>query len=272
MSAQETGREIGYVESFDKKANVFVLHRGGQTLPIDALTPVRTGDRIEVLDATAKIVLRLVNRATPVTVSRGNLDTPLTDPPPAHPFWTPTIAWAASQIGKLDRDDREQVAASIRGSASGGAVPLLALAQTLPAGRQSLSIGWIGTAPAEIRLQGPDGKDVTSGQGTAGYWFSPMLDLAPGDFVIEVKIGATRVRQLVTVVPATSMPDISPDLKQDGLPEPLRELATAAWLAARDQRFILAAFQHVAPFARDSSPAKLLARSLVRGERPLPPG
>jgi hypothetical protein len=81
--AAEDGREIGYVESFDRKAEFYVLHHGEQSLPVAVMTPVRTGDRIEVRDPTAKIVLRLVNHATPVVVSQGNLDTPLIDTPPA---------------------------------------------------------------------------------------------------------------------------------------------------------------------------------------------
>ena len=64
------------------------------------MTPLCSGDRIEVRDPAAKIVLRLINHATPVTVSQGNLDTPLTDAPPARSFWTPSIAWVASLTGR----------------------------------------------------------------------------------------------------------------------------------------------------------------------------
>jgi hypothetical protein len=271
LSAGDVNREIGYVESFDKKPEIYVLHHGGLSLPIVVMTPICSGDWIEVRDPTAKIVLRLVNHDTPVTVSQGNLDTPLTDAPPARPFWTPSIAWVASQIGKLDRDDREQVAASVRGGVRDEPVPILALAQTLPAGRQSLAIGWIGSSPADIQLQGSDNKDLASGRGTGGLWLSPQLDLTPGDFVIDVTIGATHTRQLLTVVTAAAIPDLPPDLLRDDIPKPLREVGIAAWLAARDQRFMLAALQHVGPLAPASRPAKLLTRALVRGERPLPP-
>jgi hypothetical protein len=266
------GDEIGYVESFDKKPEIYVLHRGDLSLPIAVMTPICSGDRIEVRDPAAKIVLRLVNHATPVTVSQGNLDTPLTDAPPVRSFWTPSIAWVASQIGKLDRDDREQVAASIRGGARATPVPILALAQTLPSGPQSLAIGWIGSLPADIRLQESDNKDLASGRGTGGLWFSPQVDLVPGDLAVDVTIGAMHVRQLLTVVPADTMPDLPSDLLRDDIPGPLREVGIAAWLAARDPRFMLAALQHVAPLAHAARPAQLLTKALARGERPLPPG
>jgi hypothetical protein len=269
VRADEGGKEIGFVESFDRKAEEYVIHRGKEDLPVAIMAPIETGDRIEVRDPTAKIVLKLLNHATPVIISRSNLDTPLSDTPPSRTFWTPLIAWAAKQVDIFDHEEREQVSASIRNSAGAGlSAPLLSAAQTLPAGHQSIAVGWTGPARVDVHLYDAANKEITSGRGADKLWLSEQLQLSPGDYVLDLSVGTAHVRQKIVVVPPTAMPDLPLDLVREDIPEQLREVATGAWLAARDRRLMLAGLQHVAPLARDFQPAKLLARALIRGERP----
>jgi hypothetical protein len=272
VRADEGGKEIGFVESFDHKAEEYVIHRGNRDLPVAIMTPIETGDRIEVRDPTAKIVLRLLNHATPVIISRSNLDTPLSDTPPPRTFWTPLIAWASKQLDIFDHEEREQVSASIRNSAGAGlSSPLLSAAQTLPAGRQSIAVGWIGPARVDVHLYDAANKEITSGRGADRLWLSQQLQLSPGDYVLDLSVGTAHVRQKIVVVPPSAMPDLPLDLARDDIPENLRQVAAGAWLAARDRRFMLAGLQHVAPLAHDFQPAKLLARALTRGEQPEAP-
>jgi hypothetical protein len=266
--ADGIGREIGYIESYSDKPEEYVLHHGNQKLPIAVMTPVRSGDRIEVKNPTAKIVVRLVDRPTPITISQSNLDTPLLDTPPAHPFWTPLIAWASKQIEIFDNEERDQVAASIRGETTGFSVPLLATRQVLPAGKRAIAIGWLGTAPAHIRIANMNDRTISSGDGTDGLWYDTELEYEPGRYTIELSIGSSHVKQELTFVRPSEWSGSPAELARNDVPVQLREVATAAWLASRDLKFSLAAFQRVAPIASESRAANLLARALIRGERP----
>lgn len=266
-AADEIGKEIGFVESFDDRADTFIIHRGDQQLPIALLAPILSGDRIEVRKPDAKAVLRLVGRSTPVIVSRNNQDTPLVEMAPARTFWQPIVAWAAQQINIFDREDRDPVSANIRG-AGGFSAPILKTPQTLPSGNASLVVGWLGNGDVNIKLYDEASKMVVSGRGSGGVWTSPRLSLQPGKYVLDLAAGNVRVRQALNVLSPSSMPTLPGDLTSDAVPSDLRELTIAVWLAGLDRQYLLAALQRVAPLSRDFSPAALLTRALVWGARP----
>jgi hypothetical protein len=260
--------EIGYVESFDKSPNLYLIKRQGQKEPepVTILTPVYNGDVIEVSDPTASIRIRLVDRPEPVVISKANEATPLAAEPPKTHFVSSLYRWVSQTINIFDHEEREVVAANIRGGSGELAAPALAKPQTLMSGTQAIVVGWSGARQVSIRLTNSLGHEVASGRGSGGIWSSPPVKLDPGRYTIELKDADKTLQQSLQVVSAPDALKL-PDDTPIGPPE-LRETAVAAWLAAKDERFILAALQHVAPYARENQPARLLTKALVTGHRP----
>ena len=64
--------EIGYIESFDHGADVYVLKTGDTRREVAILGPVFDGDTIEVKHDFATITLRLVGQTGPVVISKAN--------------------------------------------------------------------------------------------------------------------------------------------------------------------------------------------------------
>src|SRR5271166_804617 len=64
--------EIGYIESFDHRADVYVLKTGDMRREVAILAPVFNGDTIEVKDPSATLTLRLVGEVGPIVLSKAN--------------------------------------------------------------------------------------------------------------------------------------------------------------------------------------------------------
>jgi hypothetical protein len=267
--------EIGYIESFDHKADAYVLKTGDTRREVAILGPVFNGDTIEINDAYATLTLRLVGQADPIVLSKTNDVARITGQIPQKGFLSGVFGWTASVVQLFDREQREQVTASIRGSVgmqigSRISAPLFALPQTLLAGRRKLTIGWVSPPIVEIRILDADGRPVANGRGSGTQWTTPEVDWKPGEYSIEFAASGDTMRQSLRVLPPDKGPSLPSELGDPTAPEPLREVATGAWYAAQDPAFLLEALQHVAPDAGSSRPARLLTLAFIDGKRPSP--
>ena len=268
--------EIGYIESFDHGADVYVLKTGDTRRDVAILAPIFNGDTIEVKHDFATLTLRLVGRTGPVVISKANDVATIAGQVPQKGFLSGMFAWTTSVVQLFDREQREQVSASIRGNLdsqmeSGLSAPLLAKPQTVLAGKRKLTIGWVSPAVVEIRILDGNGQPVASGRGSGTLWATPEIDWKPGEYSIELAASGDTLRQSLHVLPADKGPNLPSALGDLATPEPLRAVATGAWYAAEDPAYLLEALQHVAPDAGSSRPARLLALAFVEGKRPPPP-
>ena len=166
--------EIGYIESFDHSADVYVLKTGDTRREVAILAPVFDGDTIEVKHDFATLTLRLVGHAGPMVISKANDVATINGQVPQKSFLSGMFAWTTSVVQLFDREQREQVSASIRGnleSQTGNelSAPLLAKPQTLLAGRRKLTIGWVSPGVVEITILDGNGRPVVSGAGRERY-------------------------------------------------------------------------------------------------------
>jgi hypothetical protein len=270
-TAAGNGVEIGYVEGFDGKPDGFVIHRKSGDIPPALLAPIYNDDVVEVVAPDATIRLKVVDRPGIVIISQANHKAKITADPPKASLFSPLLEWASRSINIFDTEEREVVATNIRGGSGELAAPALARPQVLVAGQQSIVVGWTGARQASIRLTGAGGGEVANARASGGLWISAPVALAPGRYTIELSDAGKAVRQTIDVVPAADAP--KPPGDTEGAPE-LRDIARAAWLAGADERYMLAALQKVAPYARTSEPARVLAKALATGRRPQgkPPG
>ena len=267
--------EIGYIESFDHSADVYILKTGDTRRDVAILGPVFNGDTIEVNDEYATLTLRLVGQAGPIVLSKANDVATITGRIPQKGFLSGAFAWTASVVQLFDREQREQVSASIRGNignqiGSQLSAPLFALPQTVLAGRRKLTIGWVSPPIVEIRILDGDGRLVANGRGSGTLWTTPEIDWKPGEYSIELTASGGTMRQGLHFLPSDKAPILPPELDDPTAPEPLRAVAMGAWYAAEDPAFLLEALQHVAPDAGSSRPARLLTFAFIEGKRPSP--
>jgi hypothetical protein len=264
--------EIGYIESFDHKPEVYVLKTGDKRRDVAVLAPVFDGDTIQVADPSATLTLRLAGQAGPIVLSRANEVATITGRIPQKGFLSGVFAWTASVVQLFDRQQREQVSASIRdlGSQIGDelSAPLFARSQVVLAGRRKLTIGWVSPLMVEIRILDSDGRPVASGLGSGTLWTTPEVDWKPGEYTIELTASGETVRQSLNVLPIDKGPNLPTELSDPTVPEPLRAVAVGAWYAAEDSAFLLEALQYVAPDAGSSRPARLLTLAFIEGKRP----
>ena len=268
--------EIGYIESFDHSADVYVLKTGDTRREVAILAPVFDGDTIEVKHDFATLTLRLVGHAGPVVISKANDVATITGQVPQKGFLSGVFAWTTSVVQLFDREQREQVSASIRGNIESqmGAqlsAPLFAKPQTVLAGKRKLTIGWVSPGVVEIRILDGNGQPVANGRGSGTLWATPEIDWKPGEYSIELAASGDTLRQSLHVLPPDKGPNLPSALGDPAAPEPLRAVATGAWYAAEDPAYLLEALQHVAPDASSSRPARLLALAFIEGKRPPPP-
>jgi len=267
--------EIGYIESFDHGADVYVLKTGDTRRDVAILGPVFNGDTIEVNDAYATLTLRVVGQDGPIVLSKANDVATITGRIPQKGFMSGVFGWTASVVQLFDRERREQVSASIRGNigneiGSKLSAPLFALPQTVLAGRRKLTIGWVSPLTVEIRVLDGEGRPVANGQGSGTLWATPEVDWKPGEYSIELAAAGETIRQSLHFLPPDKGPKLPSELGDPTAPEPLRAVAAGAWYAAEDPAFLLEALQHVAPDAGSSRPARLLALAFIEGKRPSP--
>jgi hypothetical protein len=267
--------EIGYIESFDHKADVYVLKTGDTRREVAILAPVFNGDTIEVNDPFATLTLRLVGQTGPIVLSKANEVATITGRIPQKGFLSGVFGWTASVVQLFDREQREQVSASIRGNIenlTGNqlSAPLFALPQAVLAGRRKLTIGWVSPPIVEIRVLDGDGRPVASGRGSGTLWATPEVDWKPGEYTIELAASGETMRQSLHFLPIDKGPNLPTELGDPTVPEPLRAAAVGTWYAAEDPAFLLEALQHVAPDAGSSRPARLLTLAFIEGKRPSP--
>ena len=266
--------EIGYIESFDRSPNVYVLKSGDKPRDVAVLAPVFDGDTIEVKDASATLTLRLAGEAGPIVLSKANEVATITGRIPQKSFLSGVFGWTASFVQLFDREQREQVSASIRdlGSQIGDelSAPLFARPQTVLAERRKLTIGWVSPLMLEIRVLDEDGRPVASGRGSGTLWAMPEIDWKPGEYTIELTASGETMRQSLHFLPGDKGPNLPTELSDPTVPEPLRAAAAGTWYAAEDPAFLLEALQHVAPEAGSSRPARLLTLAFIEGKRPPP--
>ncbi|MBN9018421.1 MAG: hypothetical protein J0H11_13465 [Rhizobiales bacterium] len=274
LAALASGKpvEIGYVESFDRPADAYVIVSDGVAKKVAILAPILNGDVIEVKDPAASITLRLVGRDDPVIISAANQGTPVTTEVPQKSFWSGLFDWTSASVEVFDEEQRQQVSASIRGDDDKElSVPLLASPQTLVAGKRALAIGWPSPRTVEIRILKKGGQVVAEGRPSGGLWLTPAIDWKVGTYRIEIAAGGDTVRQTLQFIGPKKAPKLPAELTDPAAPAPLRASATAAFYAASDPAYVLEALQYVAPDARTSRPAKLLTLALIDGKRPAPP-
>ncbi len=278
LSAAETqlkSIEIGYIESFDHKPDVYVLRTGDTRREVAVLAPVFNGDTIEVKDASATLTLRLVGQDGPMVLSKANDIATITGQIPRKSFLSGVFGWTASVVQLFDREQREQVSASIRGNignltGSPLSAPLFAAPQTVLAGKRKLTIGWVSPLIVDIRVLDGDGRPVAEGRGSGTLWATPEVDWKPGEYTIELAASGETMRQSLHFLPIDKGPNLPSDLGDPTVPEALRAVAVGAWYAAEDPAFLLEALQHVAPDAASSRPAGLLTLAFIEGKRPSP--
>jgi hypothetical protein len=266
--------EIGYIESFDHKPEVYVLMTGDKRRDVAVLAPVFDGDTLEVKDASATLTLRLVGEPGPIVLSKANEVATITGRIPKKGFLFGVFRWTASVVQLFDREQREQVSASIRDPGSQIAdelsAPLFARPQLVLAGRRKLTIGWVSPLIVDIRVIDGDGRLVASGRGFGTVWTAPEVDWKPGEYTIELTASGETMRQSLHVLPIDKGPTLPTELSDPTVPKPLRAVAEGTWYAAKDPAFLLEALQHVAPDADSSRPAGLLTRAFIEGKRPPP--
>ena len=269
-SAARASGEIGYVEDFSGHADRYVVRRGDMAIPIRLCLPLLNGDQIEALDDTGRVSLRLIDHPKAVIWSRADKYTRITAVAPQASFWSGLMDWTMASLSPLDDQKRERVLTTIRND--GGAkfgVPLLQVPQVMAAGKRALMIGWLKpSAVAEISVTAKSGQRlVDRSKATGGLWTSPLLNLKPGTYRIEVATAAATARGEVRIVDGTEMPVLPEELTRDSVPEPLRHTSQALWLAAQDGgRYQLEAMQLIAK-DRTVRPAELLLEALIGGAK-----
>ncbi len=102
--AQIKSVEIGYIESFDHSADVYVLKTGDTRREVAIMAPVFNGDTIEVNDASATLTLRLVGQAGPIVLSKANDVATITGQIPKKGFLSGVFGWTASVVQLFDRE------------------------------------------------------------------------------------------------------------------------------------------------------------------------
>lgn len=264
--------EIGYVESLDHKADAYSIRNGDTARKAAILAPILSGDVIRVLDPSAKMTIRLVDRPDAVVLSAANGETPIEAKPPEKSFWSGLLTWTGTSVEVFDDEQRQQVSASIRGDdAKELRAPLLATPQTIATGRRALAIGWLSPKVVQIRILSKSGKVIASGKGVGGLWTSPAVDWKAGNYRIEIAASGEKLTQTMQAVAPAKLPALPEALEAPGIPAPLKAASTGAWLASQDPRYLLEALQNVAPDAGTSRPARLLTIAFIDGKRPTPP-
>jgi hypothetical protein len=259
--------EIGYVEDFIGQASNYTVERGSEIISMKLLMPVYSGDRIETLSEKGRVSLRLVDHPEPVVLSRADNGKPIPTLVPQEGFWSSVLTSTLAAISPFDQQKRERVLTAIRGDEGEFGVPLLQTRQILASGQRSIALGWLkSTAVTEITITRKNGKKlVAKGKGVGGLWISPAIPLKPGPYRITVSAGNDSVTGEVEVIKSEDLPQLPADLTRGSIPEALRRVAQATWLAAQDKgQYRIEALQLI---ANDRSrPAVVLTDALISGQ------
>lgn len=263
----EEKAEIGYIASFNKPAESFILRRDGVDHPLSLLTPVRSGDVIEVRDPAARITLRLVGRDNPVIVTQANDGQPLEGKAAERGLSDGLLGWAAETVAIFDRDERERVVANIRGG-NGQTLtsPVMGVPQRLTAGRQVLAFGWTSPRVVNVEVFDATGRNVISGKGVGPLWLSPPVELEPGRYRVKLTAGSQAMQQELIAVAQSGSLALPAETEDASVPDELSSVAKAAYLAATGPEHAMDALATVGPIARSSAAARLVALAIINGQ------
>ena len=189
----------------------------------------------------ATLTLRLVGQAGPTVISKANDVATITGQVPQKGFLSGVFAWTASVVQLFDREQREQVSASIRGnlgSQTGSqlSAPLLARPQTVLAGKRKLTIGWVSPLIVEIRILDGNGRPIASGRGSGTHGPLPKSTGSRATYTIELAASGETLRQSLHFVPPDKGPNLPPRSAIRAAPESLRAVATARGTRRRIRR------------------------------------
>lgn len=189
---------------------------------------------------------------------------PIKSKAPEKSFWSTLFTTTASAVDVFDREEREQVAASIRGpGATEFSAPVFAEPQVLVAGARPIAVGWVSPKVTEIKITAKSGAIIVAGKGAGSLWISPLGDLRPGDYRNEFASSGGKVARAIQVIPASAAPNRPKELDDAALPAELR--AAAVWFASTDKKYRLEALQSVAPIAQSSRAGRLLTLAIIQG-------
>jgi hypothetical protein len=269
--AADQAPEIGYVEDYDYTTPSDAIVRAGGEVPLERLTPIRSGDRFRLADTRAKVVLRVAGSADRVIVSQANEGVPIGTDLPEPGFWSGLLHWVGSSIVVFDRTERTQMTAEIRGGGDRDLMaPMLAVPQVLAAGRRKIAVGWLAPDVISIGISG-GGKVIAEGKGVGGLWIGPEVDLRPGKYVLTLKGADGTVAEDIRVVAAADLPKPPGELTRADILGGLGETALGVWFAAEGKQYFLEALQHVAADSSEFKPAGIVVDALIAGMQPSPP-
>lgn len=152
-------------------------------------------------------------------------------------------------------------------------IPLLATEQKLLAGKNTLSLGWLGGKPpyrVQLMVQGSKEQWTEDHLQTATVTFNfKDVSLKTGHYLVEVSDANQDKKQSVkhpfeVVADSEILQDEAVKAIQT-LPESSRRIWLASWFAQRPE-WRLEAYQQVAPIADQSHPALLVKEGLISGK------
>lgn len=261
-------QEVGFVEAYAPADAALTLRRGDQIVPVRMGARIVQGDIIRLVRPDERVVLRLMDRPQPVIVTAAHGDYVVHAAPKAHGLLDGAWDSILDTLNRLDAPERALAAAANRSRATELQVPLLASPQQLVAGRWPLTMAWLPERlPVTITVRRPDGTTVIRGaKGSGGTWTSEPVDLAPGDYAIEIApADGSPVSASIRVVAVDAVPAIPAELTREVLPPAMRALGSGIFLAMTGPEWRLEALQRVAPYTRSFAPANRLFRTLAEG-------
>ena len=123
----------------------------------------------------------------------------------------------------FDREQREQVSASVRGNIgnlNGEPVfraPVRAAADG-PCGEAEARDRLGFAAYCRVRVLDGDGRPVASGKGSGTLWTTPEVDWKPGEYTIELAASGATLRQSLQFLPPDKGPELPTELGRSGSP------------------------------------------------------
>lgn len=261
-------QEVGFVEAYAPADAALTLRRGDQIVPVRMGARILPGDLIRLVQPDERVVLRLMDRPRPVTVTAAQGEYAVPAAPKAHGLLDGAWDSILDTLNRLDSPERALASAANRSRASELEVPLLASPQTLVAGKWPLAIAWLPERlTVGITVRRPDGTPIiTDAKGSRGTWTSEPVEFTPGDYAITITpVSGNPVTRSIRVVAADAVPEIPAELTREVLPPAMRALGSAIFLAMTAPEWRLEAFQRVAPYTRSFAPAERLFRTLAEG-------
>lgn len=268
------GPAVGWVHDFDgKDPRIYKLMRGEERIALGYFTPIYRDDRIIVEHKTFTIRLAYDNGR--VIESVGHRDPPYVVQRTARipDRWANIAAWAGGWFSAWQSETATVMSVHVRSGADGPiSFRLFANGQArIAAGPRPLFLAWDGGSPPyEVRIRTGSAADVLTVVGgvAEARVRTAALSIPVGRLQVEILDRAGR-RAGETAHVVERAPAEPADLRESGLPTPMRRALFAAWLAGRERgQWSLEAYQLAAADASSYEPAALLRDGLEAGDRP----